>query len=129
MTKQIFKSNETYMPVTMSQFEDLTNEILEAINKVCDPHFLSADYAAQILMSALHAYDHKQGIVLKSELFNSCINRISCHVSYHAVEAIQAKLQAEEEAKAAATLVTNSSVPQPSTGQENLEAQGQNQIN
>ena len=105
MTKQKFASNETYLPCTMQAFEDLTNEILNAINAVTAPHALDADYAAQILMSAIHAYDHKQGIVLKSELFNSCINRISCHVSFHAVEQIQAKLRAEQAQNGNATSV------------------------
>lgn len=95
MIKELIE-DQTYMPVTMKQFEDLTNEILVEVNKVCDPHFLNAEYMAQILMSALHSYDHKIGIVNKYDLFINCINRISCHVTFHAVEEIRRKLQAEE---------------------------------
>ncbi len=96
--KKTFTNNVTYLPVTMQQFEELTNEILAAINEVAAPHFLSADYAAQILMSAIHALDHKHGRVEKSDLFESCINRISCHVTYHAIEEIQKRLKAEQPA-------------------------------
>ena len=64
-------------------------------NKVCAPHFLDADYTAQVLMSAIHALDHKHGYVKKSDLFQSCINRISCHVTYHAVQEIQARIKAK----------------------------------
>jgi hypothetical protein len=95
MEKTTFSKNETYLPVTMLQFEDLVNEVLDAVNKVTAPNALNADYMAQILMSAIHALDHKHGIVKKSDLFESCINRISCHVTYHAVEEIQKKLKAE----------------------------------
>jgi hypothetical protein len=96
MIKQEFEDDETYLPVTMQQFENLTNEILTAVNAVCDPHFLNADYMAQILMSAIHSYDHKLGILKKSELFENCINRISCHITFHAVEQIQNKMKLEE---------------------------------
>lgn len=95
--KQTFKCNDTYLPVTMDQFQTLTNEILTAINTVCAPHFLDSDYAAQILMSAIHALDHKHGHVKKSDLFESCINRISCHVTYHAVNEIQTRIKAKAE--------------------------------
>lgn len=99
MSKVKFNQNSIYMPVTMQQFEDLTNEILLEVNKITAPSALNADYMAQILMSALHAYDHKEGIVMKSRLFESCINRISCHVTYHAVEAIQERLKEAEGTK------------------------------
>lgn len=99
MIKQEFKEDETYLPCTMQQFEDLTNEILGAVNNVVTPNFLTGDYLAQILMSAIHALDHKYGLIKKSDLFLSCINRISCHVTFHAVEEIQRKLK-EEHAKA-----------------------------
>lgn len=87
--------DEINLPVTMQQFEDLTNEILVAINQVAAPNALDADYTAQILMGAIHALDHKHGYVKKSELFESCINRISCHVTYHAVQEIQTRLKAK----------------------------------
>ncbi len=90
-----FKTDQTYLPVTMKQFEDLTNEILTAINEHAAPHFLSSDYIAQVLMSAIHAMDHKIGVVNKSDLFVSCVNRISCHITYDIVRDIQQKLAAK----------------------------------
>lgn len=90
-----FPVDKGYLPVTMQQFEELTNEILSEINNLCAPHFLDANYVAQVLMGAIHAYDHKVGWVSKSELFDSCVNRISCHVTFHAVQEIQAKIKAE----------------------------------
>lgn len=101
MTMITFAEDDTYLPVTMKQFEELTNEILISVNQVTAPNALDGDYMAQILMSAIHAYDHKHGLVSKKELFESCINRISCHVTYHAVQEIQARMKAkQEEAKA-----------------------------
>jgi hypothetical protein len=95
MPKGQFKVGGTHLPVTMEQFQDLTNEILVEINKLSKPHFLEADYVAQIVMSAIHAMDHKIGYVKKQELLASCINRISCHVTYHAVQEIQARIKAK----------------------------------
>jgi len=92
MKKHKFLNDATYLPVTMSQFEALTNELLTPLNELARPNFLSGDYFAQILMSAIHAYDHKTGIVYKSELFEGCVNRISCHVTFHAVEEIRKRL-------------------------------------
>jgi hypothetical protein len=94
---ELFEVNEMAMPITMQQFEDITNEILVEINRIASPHGLDANYMAQILMSALHAYDHKDGIVKKSDLLSSCINRISCHVTYHAVQEIQKKMNIEKD--------------------------------
>lgn len=85
----------TYLPVTMEQFERLTNDILSHVNTLMKPHALDADYLAQVLMSAIHAIDHKHGRVKKAELFEACVNRISCHVTYHAVEEIQKRIKAK----------------------------------
>lgn len=93
MDKATFDQDETYLPLTMKQFEDLTNEVLTKLNVILAPNALDADYTAQILMSAIHALDHKHGIVNKTDLFNSCVNRISCHVTYHAVQEIQERLK------------------------------------
>lgn len=95
MTPKTFEEDDIYLPCTMQQFEDLTNEILIVVNSITSPHNLDANYLAQILMSAIHALDHKHGFVKKSDLFNSCVNRISCHVTYHCVEEIQAKIKAQ----------------------------------
>lgn len=104
--RQTFKQNETYLPVTMEQFQTLTNEMLTAINTHTNPHFIDADYTAQILMSAIHAMDHKFGWIKKSDLFDSCMNRISCHVTYHAVQEIQTRLKAKQEAETPTTTET-----------------------
>ncbi len=105
MEKQTFEVDDIYLPVTMQQFEDLTNEVLLKFNVITAPNGLNADYMAQVLMSAIHALDHKHGVVKKSELFESCVNRISCHVTFHAVEEIQKRL------KAAAGETTLAAVP------------------
>ena len=96
-----FTVPSTYLPVTMQQFESLTNEMLVELNKLVAEENqdgtknFDANYVAQILMSAIHAYDHKHGWINKSDLFDSCVNRISCHVTYHVVQEIQAKLKQE----------------------------------
>lgn len=98
MKKHKFLNDATYMPVTMQQFQALTNELLTPLNEVAqlycteDSKGFNGDYMAQIVMSAIHAYEHKVGIVYKSELFESCVNRISCHVTFHAVEEIRKRL-------------------------------------
>lgn len=90
-----FKNDETYLPVTFQQFEDLTNEILSAVNMVCHPHALSADYMAQVLTSAIHSLKADEGLVKKSSLFKACIKRISSHITFEASQEIQERLKAE----------------------------------
>lgn len=97
MEKQKFKEDLTYLPCTMKQFEDLTNEMLEAVNVIVSPHFLNGDYVAQLLMQTIHSLDHKYAIVSKSDLFEGCINRLSNHITFHAVEEIKQRLQAEQD--------------------------------
>ncbi len=102
-----------WLPLTMTQFQDLTNEMLKLTNDQVaatevlagrDPAGLgfNADYYAQILMSAIHSADVKGGKVLKSQLYEGCWNRISKHVTYHVVEEIQARLKAAQPAAPAA---------------------------
>lgn len=110
----------TYLPVTMGQFQELTNELLVPINELCRPNFLSGDYFAQILMSAIHAYKHETGIVYKSELFESCVNRISCHVTFHAVEEIRKRLNPEKAADPEANNPETDN-PAPITGEPHPE--------
>lgn len=95
MIIQEFKDDETYLPVTLEQFQNLTNELLSAMNTVVAPHSLTYDYMAQMVNSAIHSYDHKIGIVSKRALFENCLNRISCHVTFYEVERIQQKLNEE----------------------------------
>jgi hypothetical protein len=102
MKKHKFLNDATYLPVTMTQFQALVNELLVPLNEVAQLHCteeskgFNGDYMAQILMSAIHAYKHETGLVYKSELFESCINRISCHVTFHAVEEIRKRLSPEK---------------------------------
>lgn len=95
MDKITFSEEEAYFPVTMSQFEDLVNEMLNSINKLCDPHFVSSDYMAQVTMAVIHALDRKEGILKKSEIFERCVHAVSCHVTHHVVQEIQEKLKAQ----------------------------------
>lgn len=110
LNKPTFKNNSCYMPVTMQQFEDLTNEILDAVNLIAAPNFLNGDYMSQIVMSALHALDHKDGEISKLAIFESCINRISCHVTFHAVEAIKERLEKTEGATTSPSVDDDSEV-------------------
>jgi hypothetical protein len=98
-----FPENEVYFPVTMQQFEAIVNEMLEQINVLMHPFAGNADYMAQIVMSALHAIDRDKGTFKKSDLFQRCVHNVSNHVTHHAVEEIQKRLQLEAaKAKAAA---------------------------
>lgn len=101
LKRKTFKNNDFYLPVTMKQFEELTNEILIALNSLTGPEdekgekiAFDADYTAQILMSVIHSTSKKEGIANKLELFESCVNSISKHVTYHVVQQIQEKLKA-----------------------------------
>lgn len=98
MEKRIFENDEIYLPITGKQFEDLTNEILIAMNELSAPDSVGPDYFAGVLMSDIHSRDHKLGRIKKSELFEGCVNRISCQATYHIVEANQARLKAQAEA-------------------------------
>lgn len=97
--KQTKKSLASYtmLPLTMQQFEDLTNDLLLHINEHMTPHALDAEYLAQVLMSVIHASDRKTGKVRKEDLFEACVNTISRHVTYHAVEEIQKRIKAKAE--------------------------------
>jgi hypothetical protein len=102
MKKQVerkkFTHNDIYLPVTMKQFEELTNELLAAINTITgeEDQGFEADYFAQVLMSAIHAMKHEDGRTTKLALFEGCVNRISCHVTYHMVQEIQRKIEAKK---------------------------------
>jgi hypothetical protein len=113
MIRPKFEEEQAYFPVTMAQFEALTNEMLIEVNKVTEPHSLNGDYMAQVVMGALHGTDKKQGILNKTELFDACIHFISNHVTYHAVEAIKARLTAE----------ANKNNPQPLAAVPDLEVE------
>jgi len=108
MKKVKFKENETYLPVTMEQWADLVNEFLTKFNEVAAPKFLVAGAMEELLMQAIYHLDHDKGIILKDKLFEGCINRLSCHLTYNSVKATQeaAKQAASESgAEAAPTLV------------------------
>ncbi len=95
MSTSKFKNNRIFMPVTLKQFEDLTNEMLTAINELTKPNNLDADYMGQIVMSALHGQKSNQGYVFKHTLFEDCVNRVSRHVTWFAVEEIKKRLAAK----------------------------------
>ena len=88
-----FAHDRTHMPVTMQQFQDLTNEILLELNKLPAPHMLDADYVAQVLMSAIHSVKGEIGFISKYAMFESCVHRISCHLTYDAVQEIQKRIK------------------------------------
>jgi hypothetical protein len=90
-----FVHDRTNKPMTMQQFQDLTNEILVELNKLTVPHMLDADYVAQVLMSALHGTKMETGFISKYALYESCIHRISSHLTYDAVQEIQARIKAK----------------------------------
>lgn len=89
-----FSDDMTYLPITMLQFEGLTNELLVELNKLTAPSALGGDYMAQILMEAIRTLDRTKAYVSKTDLFESCINLISRHVTFYAVESIKEKMQA-----------------------------------
>lgn len=88
-----------YLPVTMKQFETLTNDLLNQINQLTAPDGkLDGNYMAQVVMQVIHGLDHKVGRISKTELFYGCINRISNNVTFYAVEQMRERLQAQMEA-------------------------------
>ena len=91
-----FERDQTYLPVTVEQFQDLTNELLKEFNALTAPNFVTADFFSQVLMAAIHALDHKIGFYSKSSLFDACVNRVSCNMTYQVVQEIQARLKAEQ---------------------------------
>lgn len=91
------KPNYTYLPCTLEQWTSLLIEITDSINEIVTPNKLNSDYVSQVLMHAIHAYDHKIGVVSKEELVESCINRISCQVTFNVVEDLSKRLRAEAE--------------------------------
>lgn len=103
MTKAKFKQNETYLPVTLEQWTDLVNEFLGEFNKIAAPKFLVAGAMEELLMQAIHHLDHDKGIVSKAALFEGCINRLSCHMTYESVRASQAAAKAAAEPQGATT--------------------------
>lgn len=95
--KRSLKSYE-WLPVTMKQFEDLSNQFLLHFNEgVCQKTMaLDPDYMAQILTSSIHALKTEDGKVYLETLFGACVKRISMHVTYHITEEIQKKLKAQK---------------------------------
>lgn len=97
MEKQTFEaeSDQTYLPCTLQKFQDLTNEVLTEFNKIIAPNALDANYFAQVLHGVIHAIDRKVGVVSKQELLNACVNMVSKHVTFHAIQALEQYMQAE----------------------------------
>jgi hypothetical protein len=117
MIKQEFSDNETYLPVTMEQFESLANEMLTAFNVISAPHFLNADIMATVVHSSIHHLNHSIGIIKKSELFDACVNRISNNLTFRIAEGIRQKMELEEvQRKAANGEVPLKAVPDSEPG-------------
>jgi hypothetical protein len=96
MTKQEFVEDETYLPVTMKQFEALTNEMLTALNVLSSPQLMDPETMAQYVHASIHHIDHSTGIIKKSELFEACVNRISNNLTFKIAEGIHSKREAEK---------------------------------
>lgn len=113
MQKRVFANNERMFPVTMKQFEDVTNEMLTVVNELIAPEFFNSDYMAQIVMSGFHSYDRKTAYYKANEMFEYCINRISNHITHHIVEEIQKRLRMEQAIakEAGKSLTTDNVVP------------------
>lgn len=92
-----FKNNTTYFPITPKQFEELTNEILVAVNTLTAPEAVDSRYMAQVVTAALHGFPRTEGIVDKAELFKSVINRMSNNLTFKLAEAIQEEILKEAE--------------------------------
>jgi hypothetical protein len=52
---------------------------------------------AQIVHGAVHQLDRKTAIVSKTELLDACINMVSKHTTFHAVQAIEAEMKAKKD--------------------------------
>lgn len=92
-----FPNDQIYLPLSGKQYEDLVNELLPALNGVAEAErgqSFDGKYLSQILMSVIHSLDHKDGLVSKQALFEGCVNRISCHITYHIVQKIQDDMKA-----------------------------------
>ena len=81
----------------MQQFQDLTNELLVEFNKLMSPHALDGNYMAQVVHGAIHSLDRTEAKVSKTALLDRCVNMVSKHVTYHAVQEIEARMKAEKE--------------------------------
>lgn len=99
-----FAHDRTHFPMTMEQFQDLTNELLVELNQLTAPYALDADYVAQVLMSALHGTKADIGFLSKYAIYESCIHRISSHLTYDAVQAIQARIKEKNKPEDIATV-------------------------
>jgi hypothetical protein len=98
MRDKRFATEFTYLPVTLQQFQDLTNEILTEFNKLTAPSGLDGNYMAQVLHGVIHGLERTKGDVSKEVLLDSCINMVSKHITYHAIQEIEARMKAERAA-------------------------------
>jgi hypothetical protein len=89
---QELKEDETYLPITFQQFENLTNEMLGHINLMIAPLAVDGRIMAGVIMSIIHGLDKKTVIITKQEIFNRAVNLLSNQMSYQAVEAIKEQI-------------------------------------
>ena len=95
MSKVMFKKNDTYLPITPQQFQDLGNELLAEVNKIAAPQFIEADWFAQVLNAVIHGLKREVGHIKKTELMAYCINRLSCRMTMDCIEQIHARIKAK----------------------------------
>ncbi len=87
----------TYLPVTESQFETLTNELLAHMNQRTAPNSMEPKFFAQVLIRAIHGADIKAAKLRKEELFDACLVRISRNLTFNIGEALAKDMKAGED--------------------------------
>lgn len=88
MKKVAFNDNDTILPVTPKQFEDLTNDILKEFNNLITPTHFDAEVMASIIMSSIHSLPKNKAYIKKSDLFEMCVCRVSMKMTYDIIDAI-----------------------------------------
>lgn len=88
MKKVAFNDNDTILPVTPKQFEDLTNDILKEFNNLIAPTHFDAEVMASIIMSSIHSLPKNKAYIKKSDLFEMCVCRVSMKMTYDIIDAI-----------------------------------------
>ncbi len=104
MIQPTFEVEETYLPVTMEQFESITNEIILELNKLSLPHAIDAEHAAKLVMGSFHGMPKEVGSFKKTDLFNRCVRMLSSQITYNIIQAIQLKEEAERKKENPQTL-------------------------
>lgn len=91
-----FEEDQTYLPVTPIQFQEIANEMLTGMNILCDNQFVDADIMAVVVIQVIHGLDKKTGIISKFELFERCVNRLCNATTEPLYHEIQFRISAKE---------------------------------